>query len=174
MRRLLLMLAALIAIGALPAAAASFTLNETGGTCNHTTGCTFALGFTPTSGQLLLFDPSDGAVGDVITFDSLTQSATLASDSVDGFDDPGDTFVNPGLLPPCASIPIAPCAFTVIEPPTETLTYTPTTSGQPGFGGSYSVTSDSHPNDIAEPSSMLLLGAGLLGIAGIMRRKLLG
>ena len=178
MRKLLLMVAALIAMGALPAAAGPIPIiNENSGTCNHNTGCTFSLTFTPTDGQLLLFDPDLGFVADVITFDSATKTATIASDNVDGlgFDDLGDTFGAPPLLPPCPPVPTSPCSLTINEPPSQTLTYTPTL-GQPGFGGApvYTVTSDTHPNDVAEPSSLLLLGAGLLGVVGVMRRKLLG
>jgi hypothetical protein len=167
MRKLLLTLAAVIAIGALPAAATPIiTLSETGvgGVCNNTTGCTFTLPFAPTAGQLLLFEPELGFVGDVITFKATgatTGTATFASDDLDGFLDPADTFGPPPPLPPF---------FTINELPSGMLVYTPT-SGQPGFGGVYGVAS---PPAVAEPSSMLLLGAGLLGIAGIMRRKLLG
>ena len=178
MRKLLLMLAALIAMGAMPAAAAPILIiNETGtpgGTCNNTTGCTFALTFAPIEGQLLLSDPGIGVL-DVITFtatSSTTGTATLASDGLDGLDDLGDTFTLPSLLHSCDFF-ASPCSVTMDEPPSQTVLYTPL-PGKPGFGGIYTVTSDSHTTDVAEPSSMLLLGAGLLGIVGVMRRKLLG
>jgi hypothetical protein len=166
MRKLLLMVAALIAIGALPAAATPIiTLNETGVgavMCNHVTGCTFALSFAPTAGQLLLVEPELGFVGDVITFkrtSASTGTATFASDNLNGLLEPGDTFAPPP--------PLAPF-FTITEPLSGMLVYMPT-SGQPGFAGVYGITSP--PAVVAEPSSMLLLGAGLLGIVGILRRK---
>jgi hypothetical protein len=180
MRKLLLMLAALIAMGAMPATAAPILIiNETGipgGSCDplHVTGCTFQLGFAPIDGQLLLSDPGFGVL-DVITFTAtglLTGTATIASDGLDGLDDPGDTGTLPPLLHSCVFF-VAPCSITMVEPPTQTVSYTPL-AGQPGFGGVYTVTSDSHTTDVAEPSSLLLLGAGLLGVVGVMRRKLLG
>lgn len=170
MGKLLLMVAAVIAIGALPAAATPITLNETGMgavTCDplHVTGCTFALSFAPTAGQLLVLEPELGfIVGDYITFAATgasTGTATLASDNLNGLVFPADTIAPPPPLAPFATITEGPSGMVVYNP----------VSGQPGFGGSYGITS---PSPVAEPSSMLLLGAGLLGIVGVMRRKLLG
>jgi hypothetical protein len=151
--------------------ATTLTLTENIGTCDNITGCTITLPFAPVTGQLDLQDPNFGnLVLDVITFDNSTSTATFASDNIDGFDDPGDTF---GPPPPLANV------INLTEPPSNVLTYSPQ-PGQPGYtlDGSgapvtYGVTSDSTPESVPEPSSLLLLGSGLLGMVGAMRRKLL-
>src|SRR5579864_8438794 len=81
------------------ASASPIVLTESTGTCNHVTGCTIALPFSPVTGQVLLLDPNFFNLPlDVITFDSTTDTAVFASDNIDGFDDPGDTFGPPTPL----------------------------------------------------------------------------
>lgn len=141
------------------------TIDEFTGSCNTTTGCTASLPFAPVTGQLNLTD--NGVLLDVITFDNATSSYTFASDNIDGFDAPADTFAPPLPLANVVTLP---------EPTNETLelvVYTPT-AGQPGFAldGSgnpitYDVFSDSPGPVVPEPSSLVLFGSGLLALMRI-------
>ena len=166
-----LVLTAALLLSGRPASASPIVLTEHSGTCNHVTGCTIDLPFSPVTGQVLLTDPNFFNLPlDVITFDSTTNTAVFASDSIDGFDDPADTF---GPPPPLTN------QIFLIEPSVEsgpeTLLYNPL-PGQPGYGlddsgapVSYSITSDS--GVAPEPSSLLLIGAGLISLAAVRRRR---
>jgi PEP-CTERM motif-containing protein len=152
------------------ASASPIVLTESTGTCNHVTGCTIALPFSPVTGQVLLLDPNFFNLPlDVITFDSTTDTAVFASDNIDGFDDPGDTFGPPAPLTNQISL-----TEPSVETGPETLLYNPS-PGDPGYGldatgepVSYGITSDS--GSAPEPSSLLLLGAGVISLAAVRRR----
>jgi|SRR5690348_2307017 PEP-CTERM motif-containing protein len=165
-----LVLAAAAVLSGRPASASPIVLTEHSGTCNHVTGCTIDLPFSPVTGQVLLTDPNFfNEVLDVITFDGTTNTAVFASDNIDGFDDPGDTFAPPPPLTNQISL-----TEPSVETGPETLFYSPS-PGEPGYGldatgapVSYSITSDS--GSAPEPSSLLLLGAGVISLAAVRRR----
>lgn len=166
-----LVLTAAILLNGRPASATTIVLTEHSGTCNHVVGCTINLPFSPVTGQVLLLDPDFFNLPlDVITFDGTTNTAVFASDNIDGFDDPGDTFAPPPPLSNQISL-IEPS----VESGSETLLYNPL-PGQPGYGlddtgapVNYSITSDS--GVAPEPSSLLLLSAGLISLAAVRLRR---
>lgn len=162
-----------ILCGARAASANPVVLNENSGTCNPFSGCTIALPFSPTTGQVDLYDfvPGFGFfVLDVITFSNPTNTAIFASDNIDGFDDPADTY---GPPPPLPNVVFLPEPQVTSGP--ETLTYTPL-PGQPGYVAganiTYRITSDSNSNDSTpEPLSLVLLGTGLFAVVAVIRRQ---
>lgn len=164
-------LTAAILLSSRPASASPIVLTEHSGTCNHVTGCTISLPFSPETGQVLLLDPNFFNLPlDVITFDSTTDTAVFASDNIDGFDDPGDTFAPPPPLTNQISL-----TEPSVETGPETLLYSPS-RGEPGYGldatgapVSYSITSDS--GAAPEPSSLLLLCTGLTSLAVVRRHR---
>lgn len=166
-----LVLTAAILLNHRPASATTIVLTESSGTCDHIVGCTIDLPFSPVTGQVLLLDPDFFNLPlDVITFDSTTNTAVFASDNIDGFDDPADTFGPPSPLTNQISL-----TEPSVESGPETLLYDPL-PGQPGYGlddsgapVSYSITSDS--GAAPEPSSLLLFGAGLISLAAVRRRR---
>jgi PEP-CTERM motif-containing protein len=166
-----LVLTAAVLLSSRPASASPIVLTEHSGTCNHVIGCTISLPFSPVTGQVLLTDPNFFNLPlDVITFDSTTNTAVFASDNIDGFDDPADTTSPPP--------PLTNQIFLTepsVESGPETLLYNPQ-PGQPGYAlddtgaaVSYSITSDS--GTVPEPSSLLLLGAGVIMVGAIRRRR---
>jgi len=96
-------------------------------------------------------------------------SLLFYSDNVDGVDSLGDT-------------PSPPSSFygnvvSIPEIGSETnngAIYTPT-AGQPGFVAGFAVTydfiSDGSGASLPEPGTLMLLGTGLVGLSGVIRRK---
>lgn len=164
-------LTAAILLSSRPISASAIVLTESTGTCNQVTGCTIALPFSPVTGQVLLLDPDFFNLPlDVITFDSTTDTAVFASDNIDGFDDPGDTFSPPPPLTNQISL-----TEPSVETGPETLLYSPA-PGEPGYAldavgepVSYGITSDS--GSVPEPSSLLLFASGLISLAAAGRRR---
>jgi hypothetical protein len=122
-------------------------------------------------GDVLLQDPF-GAMLDVVRFNASsftggTGSLVFYSDNLDGFDALGDTPGPPGAL--------YANNVTIPELGTEQVNgavYTPL-AGQPGFvAGASGPVTYVLLSDTPEPSSLLLLGSGLFGVAGVIRRKL--
>jgi hypothetical protein len=130
-------------------------------------------GITPGDVLLQSIEPNGLAIFDVIRFNparshpfNTPPTVVFYSDNTDGFDNVADT---PG--PPNAFY-----ANTVVFPETGPeganggFNYTPA-PGQPGFKTGVVLTDNFISDSVAEPASLALLGAGLLGLCGLLRRK---
>ncbi len=138
---------------------------------------TFALSYPATQGDVLIQDftgECGGCVLDVIRFNG-NYTLLFYSDNVDGYDSPADT---PG--PPQQFYANQTYAGEIGTELFNYAIYHPG-SGMPGFDntGTFDLTyvfvSDgtvAQYEAVPEPGSLMLLGSGLIGVAGAIRRKL--
>ncbi len=128
------------------------------------------------AGDVLLQDDGpNGPILDVVRFNpagtgspDYRASLLFYSDNLDGFDDPADTTGPPQRL--YSNFVIIPEVG--MEGGGDGAIYTPH-EGQPGFVRGFAVTYNliSDSPTIPEPTTMLLLGTGLIGVIGSRLRK---